>query len=361
MNILFLALGVFTPEGGMERFNQKVIQAFSELLDDNKILGVTVISLWDKEKGKPGKSNIHFLCYSSSKMKTLWSFLLQTLTKKPDVVIFGHILFAPLSVITRMINSKAKICLFCHGVEVWNIRSRITKFVLRHFIDRFIAVSDFTVQKMVQQCNLPKDAFSLIYNAVDLQDPEQIYKIAASSSLNLLTVCRLSKSSKHKNVDKVIEALPQLIAKFPNLEYTIVGDGNWRGDLEELSVSLGIEDHVHFTGWIDDLQKEDYYRSASIFILPSVGEGFGIVFLEAWKYFLPVITSDKGASQEIVENKKSGLCISPMPNLIAQAIDDLLSSERTRKQMGQYGHDQLITKYSFAAFKQRLYQSLVSN
>src|SRR5262249_51645732 len=105
----------------------------------------------------------------------------------------------------------------------------------------------------------------------------------------VLTVSRITKDDKYKGHHRVIEALTTVRAAHPALVYVVVGDGNGRADLERLVRNLDLESSVRFLGTASDVDVLSFYRAASVFIMPSTKEGFGIVFAEAAMVGVPVI------------------------------------------------------------------------
>src|SRR5204863_3572114 len=97
----------------------------------------------------------------------------------------------------------------------------------------------------------------------------------------LLTVARLSSSERYKGHDRVIRTLPRVLRDHPQTLYLIVGDGDDRARLEALALEFGVAEKVRFAGHIDAELLPDHFRLADVFVMPSTGEGFGIVFLEA--------------------------------------------------------------------------------
>src|SRR5207244_6797483 len=96
-------------------------------------------------------------------------------------------------------------------------------------------------------------------------------------------------SEKYKGIDTVINALPSVIARVPDVQYLVVGSGS---DLErhnQLAADLGVADRVHFLGSVDEATLRQYYRAADVFILQSDGEGVGIVYMYALYYAISVI------------------------------------------------------------------------
>jgi glycosyltransferase involved in cell wall biosynthesis len=111
------------------------------------------------------------------------------------------------------------------------------------------------------------------------------------SSKVILTVGRLIGQERYKGFDEVIEIMPQLVKRFPNLKYLIVGDGPDRPRLEAKAVALGVSDNVVFSGYVAESEKVAHYNLADVYVMPSFGEGFGIVLIEAAACGVPVVGS----------------------------------------------------------------------
>jgi glycosyltransferase involved in cell wall biosynthesis len=127
----------------------------------------------------------------------------------------------------------------------------------------------------------------------------------------LLTVGRLVSEERYKGFDEVLEALPALARERPNIVYLICGDGTDRVRLEEKAIALGVRDRVRFAGYVKEVDKSDYYRLADAYVMPSRGEGFGIVFLEALAVGLPVMGSRLDGSREALLSGELGELVDP--------------------------------------------------
>ena len=101
-----------------------------------------------------------------------------------------------------------------------------------------------------------------------------------------------------KGFDRAIKALSQL--EGIDWQYEIVGDGSSRRELEQLIVSLGLQDKVTLSGWSSNLEEK--YHNADIQLIPSILEGFGLVAIEGMSTGLPVISSDLVGINEVVTN-----------------------------------------------------------
>jgi phosphatidyl-myo-inositol dimannoside synthase len=145
----------------------------------------------------------------------------------------------------------------------------------------------------------------------------------------LLTLARLEARERYKGIDEILDILPSLITEFPDLVYVIAGDGSDRARLESKVQTLGIGKRVVFTGYVPENDKRDLYRAAHVFAMPSHGEGFGIVFLEAMACGIPVVASTMDGSREAVRDGALGLAINPTdPAALRSAIRAALTRPR---------------------------------
>jgi glycosyltransferase involved in cell wall biosynthesis len=103
--------------------------------------------------------------------------------------------------------------------------------------------------------------------------------------------------------------------------YLIAGKGPDRSRLESKAERLGVRDRVVFTGFVPEEEKADYYRLADRYVMPSRGEGFGLVLLEAMACGIPVVASTADGSREAVLNGRLGLTVDPNdPDAVARSI-----------------------------------------
>lgn len=358
MKVVFVALGIYSRTGGMEAFNRRVVRCLSEAARQRQC-SATVIALWDlPEHAAVAPPCIEFLPGRSSKGRTALEFFSRTLRYRPDVILYGHVLLAPLAAVARTVSRTPQQVLFVHGTEVWGDPEfrRIPWWeppLVRSSIDRFVSVSELTKRRMVSAFRLPPERFRLLPNAVDWDGPAPSRQQRSACPV-ILSVCRLGLKDRYKGVDKVILAMPEILRSVPDARYWVVGEGPLREDLQQLAVRCGVSSRVKFFGYVDDLTLERLYSQAQVFILPSTGEGFGIVFLEAWKHGLPVICGCTDAGAEVVSHGVNGLTVDPADvSAVASAVVWLLSDAHLRERLGRNGRDK-ASALSHAAFRRRL-------
>ncbi len=123
----------------------------------------------------------------------------------------------------------------------------------------------------------------------------------------LLTVGRMPSSERCKGQDRVIDALPALIAAGHDAVFIVSGEGDDRLRLERLAHEVGVSDRVRFVGALPREKLIEAYRMANLFVMPSTGEGFGIVFLEAMACGTPALGFNVDGSRDALADGDLGI------------------------------------------------------
>jgi phosphatidylinositol alpha-1,6-mannosyltransferase len=166
-------------------------------------------------------------------------------------------------------------------------------------------------------------------------------KLGVAGRRVLLTVSRLAANKGHA---RVIDVLPALRARFPDLVYLVVGQGGERGALEALAAQRGVADAVRFEGVVDDTRA--YYAACDVFAMPSgrlgaagdgkAGEGFGISYVEAGACGVPVVASASGGGAEVVVDGETGCVVDPGDaRALEGAIASLLEDPARARRLGE--------------------------
>lgn len=364
MKCLFVALGVYTGVGGIERFNQRILRSLAELADSDGLESQAVV-LWDTaEQAARAPHQVRFLPGASRKLATAVRFLWQAWRTRPDIILYGHLLLSPLASIARLLSPRSRHVLVVYGWEVWlePFRTRVPlweRLAVRLCIDEVISVSRFTAGRMSEAYQIPVSMFHILPCAVDVVEAATVPGRPKGTTKRLLTVTRLSGQDTYKGCDKVIRALPSILARMPDVCYDLVGEGVLRPELERLAEQVGVRDRMHFHGYVDDRQLESIYKSADLLVMPSTGEGFGIVYLEAWKHGLPVVAGNQDASAEVITHGRNGLCVDPHSvEQIAGAVVALLADPERAAAMGREGYRTVGGAYLHAHFRRNLWRIL---
>jgi len=167
----------------------------------------------------------------------------------------------------------------------------------------------------------------------------------------ILTVGRLIE---RKGIDRVIAALPLVLKAVPNAHYMVVGIGPYEEHLRSMVNDLGLQSSVTFAGFVEDDQLGAYYGVSDLFVMVSREfngnrdiEGFGIVFLEANWFGIPVVAGKGGGTADAVIHGITGLHVNPnSTEEVAGSIIQLLKNDRLATQLGQIGKERVVREFS---------------
>ncbi len=166
-------------------------------------------------------------------------------------------------------------------------------------------------------------------------------RFAMDSETLCLTVCRLEP---RKDLPTLINAAKIISQSVSAIKFIIVGEGINALALKELVKELDLEKTVMFVGRVSEADLVKYYRIGDIFVLPTLYEGFGIVFLEAMASRLPIISTNVGAVPEVVGD--CGIIVDPKsPEQLASAIVDLANNPEWQQQLREKGFNRASKDY----------------
>jgi phosphatidyl-myo-inositol dimannoside synthase len=262
----------------------------------------------------------------------------------------------------QVISPRAKTVVMAHGIEVWKplqpirhralLRANLVLAPSRDTVQKLINVQGVAPEKTRRLAWPLSPAFLCVADAAS--DPSAPRGFP-QEGLVILTVGRWASSERYKGVDKLIDSLPQLRAAFPSVNLVAVGGGDDLPRLRELSIGLGVADRVHF---LEDLSREEVaacYACADLFALPSTGEGFGLVFLEAMAFSKAVVGVACGGTTDLIEDGVNGLLVPPDDaGSLARALNRLLRDETLRAELGRRGAAMVREKYRFDLFRAEL-------
>jgi phosphatidylinositol alpha-1,6-mannosyltransferase len=211
-----------------------------------------------------------------------------------------------------------RLLLMVYGVEAWQPTS--SRFA-RHSagsIDAVASISQLTLKRFGDWAPLAGKRTFLLPNMIDMAHftpgPESCLirdRHDLANKTVLLTLGRLASNERYKGVDQMLEVLPALAKSIPNVAYIVAGEGDDRKRLMAKARDLGVSDRVIFTGHVPEADKISLYRSADAYVMPSRGEGFGFVFLEAMACGIPVVASSIDGGREALRDGLLGELVNP--------------------------------------------------
>ena len=204
-----------------------------------------------------------------------------------------------------------------------------TEWMLTYESSEVIVNSNFMKSELQRLFGLPFEKINVIPNGVNLNlynGVERDYNFrrqyAADNEKIILYVGRLVYE---KGIQNLIAAIPKVLNNYHDSKLIIAGKGGMIDELRDEVRRLNIENKVYFTGYLNLTQVTKMYKCADVAVFPSTYEPFGVVALEGMLSGTPVVVSDVGGLNEIVEHRVNGMkSYAGNPNSIADSILELL-------------------------------------
>lgn len=361
MRVVVLLTDLFDATGGIQTFNRAFVKALDEIAKERG-WKVTLLVLNDR-----GGNNIAHRYFDPDRTqyrpfgRRKSNFVASTLRESlnASIIILGHINFSPLATGLRLLNPRIEIFLAVYGIDVWRRLSVLQRLGVKQ-VNRILSISASTRDQMASRNGLSGKLFDILpctlepyYGNGSVSKSREELQLPKGKMI--LSVSRLDASERNKGIDKVIEAMPLVLKQVPDAFYAVVGDGKDRRRLEDTASEVGVQDKVIFAGRVTDKLLPAYYQAGDVFVLPSLNEGFGIVFLEAMYYAKPCIGARTGGIPEVIEDGKTGFLVEPGDTqALADNLIRFLKDDNLRHAMGEAGKDRLEGEFSFERFRGRL-------
>ena len=172
------------------------------------------------------------------------------------------------------------------------------------------------------------------YKCIDLSQYEKPTRKYLSEDLLLF----IGGNMQRKGLETLIQAAVRVVKSKPDTKFCVVGNDPNLPRMRALCTRLDVIDHFEFTGWMPNEKLQELYRRTSVFVMPSLVEAFGVVFLEAMACGTPVIGTQVGGIPELIRQGENGLLVSPdNPDELAMAILTVLGDQDLSARMSENG------------------------
>ena len=219
-------------------------------------------------------------------------------------------------------------------------KRRLINPLLSFFTSNITAISEATKQALVEFEYLMPKKIMVVYNGISPQKPQLELVSTLSKQYNIKqdtvvfgTVARLDPI---KNQTLLIEAFHQALLQYPKCKLFIVGDGEEREKLEQLTAKLNITESVIFTGYIT--QPVNYMALMDVFVLPSLSEGTSMTLLEAMSLGKPCIVTNVGGNPEVIKGQYNGIVVGNQElEQLRDSMVTLAENKQMREELGKNG------------------------
>ena len=350
-SIIVLATEFGAP-GGIQAVTRDVIAALAA-----GPAPLSVVSLLDPPDARSRlPPNVRVSAASGGRLRfCLAAFNASLHVNRRTLVVAMHAHVAPLAL--PMVARGATLTIFLYGAEIWRPLGRFELAACRHAA-RLVAISAYTARQFqaanprldrpIHVCHLSVRAETEAPSTnAEARRPDRATGFA-------LLVGRMSAEERYKGHDLLIDLWPRIRRAAPQAVLVVAGEGDDRPRLEQKARAAGLGTAVRFVGAVSDAALGRLYEDSAFFLMPSRGEGFGLVFLESMRASRACI-GGVGAAAEVIEHGVSGFVVDPdRPDEVESAIVRLFTDPALRQRMGRAGRERYLRQFTFEQFQQRL-------
>lgn len=320
---------------------------------------------WDYKFGKPEFINDVEMLIIKTKKKNIHQstaigllkfvfaglFRINQITRKKEFDIIQFYFSVPTGILKYGIHKKVPYIISLRGMDIPGFRkdkyktlSWITKRINYKVVKSAVAVTSLSAAagKYFMQF-APDIKLDIIPNAVEYE----MYSVKENYSKQINKFVAVSRLTGFKNLDLMIKAFVDVHDRYPTISLDIYGEGRERLNLEQLIVNCHAESYIRLMGYANREKLVDVLPEYDVFSLMSIGDSFGIVFIEAMSVGLPVICARAGGPKEIVVEGVTGLFAKPddLEDTI-RLIEYCVENPKATAKMGQQGRKRVEEYFS---------------
>jgi phosphatidyl-myo-inositol dimannoside synthase len=354
--ILMLASDAHGGFGGIAQYNRDVLEALDSFTGVREVV-VVPRAADSRAVNAPAKVR-YDLAGTAGQLRFARRAMAQAFgAPRYDLIYCAHINLLPLAKLVAAVQ-RAPLLLAIYGIDGWWRPSRPMVGRLASGADLVISISQTTLERFLSWSTIDPAATAVLPNAIKVErfglaekNRELLRQLGIEGRKIIMTLGRMWSDERAKGFDEVIELMPRLREAEPDIAYIAAGDGDDRPRLEAKAKMLEVADRVIFAGRIPEAQKQDYYRLADAYVMPSRWEGFGFVVLEALACGTPVVASSADGTQEAVGRGEMGAVVDPKDQtaLLSAVVAALRKPKQIPAGLGYF---------SFENFSSRLHGAL---
>jgi len=252
------------------------------------------------------------------------------------------------------------------------LKDTFKKFTLNK-VSKIITVSEENAKVLKKLYPKHSKKIAVIHNGLDLiwwqsqllrftsEDRKEVKEKTFRAKEDTLIITTIAELHERKGLKYLVEAMPALIAEFPNIKLIVIGEGNERPNLEQLVKKHHLENHIILLGRQKEIPK--LLKSSDIFVLPSLREAFGLVITEAMLIPLPVVATKVGGIPEIVIDKKTGFLVPPADTIaLSKALKTLIGDPKKRTSFASNSFTRVIKNFDAKRMAEeygKIYDSII--
>lgn len=349
MNNLFLATESLAPgNGGVARVARLMARVIGEEAEQNG-LGARCLSFSDQQfEGED------FLDGGTAR-GSRWRYVLQVQLAALGCTHFIYDFLGMSRAHGRLPCFRRPYMSWIHGVEVWE-DARPDRLECARRADMLLCNSYFTREIADELHGGFSDARVCWLGTETDERPSE--NISDGQVPTVLIVGRM-QAGRDKGHRALIDAWPEVVSAVPHAVLRIVGTGSDEDALRRRAEDSPVSGRIVFEGFVSEAKLDQMYQEASVFAMPSRGEGFGLVYIEAMRHGLPVVASIHDAAPEIVIDGQTGYAVDlGREDELSGALIGLLQNPERAHEMGRAGQRRWEENFTYSAFRSRFRRHL---
>jgi phosphatidyl-myo-inositol dimannoside synthase len=247
---------------------------------------------------------------------------------------------------------RRPLAIWMHGIEAWEaLRPKAAATLARASL---VLVNSHHTLARYEQLHGALPHAAVCWLATEVDTPAAMRPQPAGGEPKVLILGRVSDSEDYKGHEELIACWPIVLAAAPTARLVIVGGGSGLAALRARVASSPAAANIDVLGFVAEADMEAIWSATTVFAMPSRGEGFGLVYIEAMRFGIPVIASTHDAGQEVNVDRETGFNVSldaayELPGKLVA----LLTNAELAGQMGHAGRKRWQTHFCYSAFRQR--------
>ncbi len=200
--------------------------------------------------------------------------------------------------------------------------------------DRILPVSSYVRNNLIRDYGISPHRIEIIHNGVNTR----IFHSIPGHERKKDMVLYVGRIYKGKGLEFLIDAMEQVVADHPEFRLAVAGDGVYLKNIQAFIQNKTVRKHIDFLGWQNSGALNGLYNEASVCVMPSIVEGFGLTLLEAMACGCPVIATDSGGAVDIIRNDENGVLVTHGDtDKLAGSIIQLMTDTETRSRIVENG------------------------
>ena len=366
--------GAFEISGGIANCNHNILIALKRLTED-KGLNFKILSLYDSHYDDKDNScnSTDFKGFKGNKVRFSLELIKNSIIYGyKSIYLFDHVtLVKPILPFVKL--GLIKPVIFAHGSESWKKirKSSVLSFGSAQLV---LANSNHTLNKMKNQmpninleaCPLGLSPSFALNNNLNNEYDEPIHLLAgdeidyALGDRVLLLVARMHPNEREKGHYQLIDVLPNLLKKHPDVQLVFPGDGEDKNNIIKYAKDLNVAPYVFTPGYVETDELIRFYKKCYSYVMPSTQEGFGLSYLEAMNYGKPCVGCYGQGAEDIIVNGETGYLVHD-PNdskELETCLLALLSNPSNARKIGRNGFYRLHKYFTPKRYQVRIKQHI---